>query len=203
MKKQIKDYINKKEALNDILEICKEKYPIGTKFEVGKWYRLGKWISKFAKCDGIKFYGEYINTETKFYDKYSYLYISKNTPELIKDLSEIQQYLPEGHKDKIEQWSPKVDKWYVYIKDSGLFLDGKYMKLNNLYKTFKIDDRKWYLSERDWILIDWKSNFREALPYEIPVENSNKDIKFNKKKVKEQIKLTELEIPKSIKIFKR
>jgi len=73
-----------------------------SRFEVGKWYKLGVWISKFSHLENsYQFWGENINTDSKFHDKKGYLSLKDYTPVLITDLSEIQQYLPKEHPDKI------------------------------------------------------------------------------------------------------
>lgn len=99
-------------------DICKyndDGLLISNEWEVGKWYRLGEWISKFISIkEGYQFYGERINIQSKFYDNKGWLSLKKYTPELITDLSEIQQYLPEDHPDKIREYKalPFPDKDY-------------------------------------------------------------------------------------------
>ncbi|MFA5634156.1 MAG: hypothetical protein WC973_03320, partial [Candidatus Dojkabacteria bacterium] len=89
------------------------------KFEVGKWYRLGKWISKFKEIkNNTEFWAESINTESRFYDKNGYLCLNKYTPKLITDLSEIQQYLPDGHPDKIKEFV-LPEKWCIKVQENS------------------------------------------------------------------------------------
>ena len=110
----------------DLIDKVVSKKP--PKFEVGKWYRLGKWISKFKEIkNNTEFWAESINTESRFYDKNGYLCLNKDkngylclnkyTPKLITDLSEIQQYLPDGHPDKIKEFV-LPEKWCIR-QDAG------------------------------------------------------------------------------------
>lgn len=82
--------------------------PKRPKFEVGKWYKnldsSEQWIGKFEKqySNTIDFGGyEFIDNVGEYHkiSSLSYLY-SKNAIE-ITDLQEIQQYLPEGHPDRV------------------------------------------------------------------------------------------------------
>lgn len=93
------------------------------KFEVGKWYKAKNdsnlYYIKFKRRDGYGIHGEtmYVGIGAKykeedFWANNNFEKQALNKGALI-DLTEIQQYLPEGHPDKIVK-NPKfeVGKWY-------------------------------------------------------------------------------------------
>lgn len=99
------------------------------KFEAGKWYRINgfkdtKWYARFLHyhedtkqflfSEDISIYGNYNNRN-------GYILLNnKVIIESMKDLSEIQQYLPDGHVDKIVQ--PKTyDFEVVHCKTKEQF----------------------------------------------------------------------------------
>ena len=99
-------YATKEEG--EYYEVVKKPFDVTTipkkpSFEVGKWYKVNDiWISKFHSLEGNKFWGEAINTESKFHDLKGWLQIyTYKLPTLIENLLEIQKYLPDGHPDKI------------------------------------------------------------------------------------------------------
>jgi len=72
-------------------------------FEVGKWYKYQKWYLKYLKHDnGIWVASEHI-TDTGKYKSYNANFGSKDCDcqKMPCSIEEIQQYLPEGHPDKI------------------------------------------------------------------------------------------------------
>jgi len=87
---------------------------------LSKWYKLGVWISKFSHLENsYQFWGENINTDSKFHDKKGYLSLKDYTPVLITDLSEIQQYLSKGHPDKIVAEKPNEFGYLVALNDDA------------------------------------------------------------------------------------
>lgn len=74
------------------------------KFEVGRWYKWENMVGCYAKySENQKQSDEFYYDERIFNNnhKYSHGWASINVnPILLEDLSEIQQYLPEGHPDK-------------------------------------------------------------------------------------------------------
>lgn len=78
------------------------------KFEVGAWYyceSANEWYFKYVKedSDKVEFY-DCIDIKNKVFDKTGYLScLMKNMIKYIRkiDLSEIQEYLPDSHIDKI------------------------------------------------------------------------------------------------------
>jgi len=88
-------FVSKEEALKSVKP----------QFEVGKWYKgLGfdkEYIAKFHYLTAKKFtFTECISPITGYSKTNAYLEIYDNVIEC--PLSEIQQYLPDGHKDKIQ-----------------------------------------------------------------------------------------------------
>ena len=81
-----------------------------SKFEVGEWYKLDNWVSKFKRLHAdYKFWGENINTKTGFIDDEGWLDLKFYKP-IKLSIEEVQQYLPEGHADKIKK---RIAKWSV------------------------------------------------------------------------------------------
>ena len=147
-----------------------------TQFEVGKWYRnLGtdkKYIAKLSKIKGNKFWqNEYI-FEGRYQKTSGYL-VFEDDIEKVTDLSEIQQYLPDNHPDKIvkpiEKWS--VGSYVVFCKNST----NKNVLLNKPYEIIKkrlnstyigIIDEAGNLSTTDYTstfyIIKWLATLSEA-----------------------------------------
>jgi hypothetical protein len=104
-------------------------------FDEGKWYKnIGKDDKAYAKCKKFEkncFYlSDHISKDKQYrlYTDGSY-FSEKNyqNAELLTDLSEIQQYLPEGHVDKIKSIPEYVE--YINEKDSS-WKFGKIYKVN-------------------------------------------------------------------------
>lgn len=159
-----------------------------------KWYKLsngtdiisGNWIVKYDRIDGNVICPEYIhdgkyikgNSATHFGRPRYYTFT-------LIDNSEIQQYLPENHIDRIQAKPELVEgKWYLFdqigLEDHKWI--GKYEKndQNKLY-LFKCKNldlntsynnyQKWgtYSSTRNWRLIDMEEVYKH-FPEEKPVE---------------------------------
>lgn len=147
-------------------------------FEVGKWYKYNNHIGKFAgEKDGLFTVSEYIHNN-KFNDVKDYHNkwgkIDDYQKILLEDLSEIQEWLPEGHVDKIK--SPILFKFNindeVKVKSGGCYISSPedWVKESHesafpseRYGTFgKIADRKhcqnlnWYkpFNGGNWITED-------------------------------------------------
>ena len=81
-----------------------------TKFEVGKWYEYSaeyinhKTYAKYSanQSVGRRFYYDEIITENNGFKKEHNWSVLTCKPVLLTDLSEIQQYLPDNHPDKIK-----------------------------------------------------------------------------------------------------
>jgi hypothetical protein len=98
------------------------------KFEVGKWYKVNNEYTKFHSLgsEGV-FYGvDHIYNDKyrkSIYDSPTYIFRKVDNPILLTDLSEIQQYLPDGHPDKFinkSETSPLPEKWYLEVTKSNL-----------------------------------------------------------------------------------
>lgn len=72
-------------------------------FIVGQWYKNldDGWIGKFQKLLGLEWWGsEWITEDQKFDDCSGWIRTKDNT--CLCPLSEIYEYLPDGHPDKIK-----------------------------------------------------------------------------------------------------
>jgi hypothetical protein len=150
------------------------------KFEVDKWYKNlgfdGTYIAKAIKGSKIKgneFYcGDYI-TPNKHFRKSSksteWLKWNTNTCEI--PISEIQQYLPNDHPDKIkeEEWVPKVGDWVRVTTDS--YISHKTTK-SPVFQIQSISDgNKLHSKETGKVGWIWLGDVIKAEPHEIPVES--------------------------------
>lgn len=149
----------------EIISLPEEKGEEKSKFEVGKWYKnLGdhkNYIAKAtkkSKLSGNSFYhGDYIINNKKFipFDGTGVLQWNPETIEV--DLSEIQQYFPEGHPDKIKTCVPapelKVGMWVRITKsdiDWSNPMDkfiGQVVQINKVIDDNRIEfenDGGWY-----------------------------------------------------------
>ena len=87
------------------------------KFEVGKWYTYSaeyinhKTYAKYSSNQSVggRFYYDEIITENNGFKKGHNWSVLTCKPVLLTDLSEIQQYLPESHPDKIKKRIKKVE----------------------------------------------------------------------------------------------
>ena len=112
---------------------------VKNKFTVGTWYKLNNWISKFHHLEeNYKFYGENINTYTGYLDPLGWLSLSDYTP-IALSIEEVQQYLPDGHPDKIKPNQKfEVGDWVVW----------KYGYIDTIKRHCNSYSDSWYLSER-------------------------------------------------------
>jgi hypothetical protein len=103
-------------------------------FIKGKWYKITQngvliYYSKFEKLEDDDWYSfediEIIDNKG-FYsisDEGAYFIKSNNEFTLLTDLSEIQQYLPDGHEDK--EVKMEIGKYYRVDDESGFWMIGK------------------------------------------------------------------------------
>ncbi len=78
-------------------------------FEVGKWYKYtgkhlsdGSYYAKYLKTDSDNKFHYSERVFNKVYDNITNWSASDSNPVLLTDLSEIQQYLPDGHSDLLK-----------------------------------------------------------------------------------------------------
>jgi hypothetical protein len=148
-------------------------------FEVGRWYKINNsWWSKCGAIKGGHFYEAEAITKQGIYrnDLTANFSLAEDgrSPVLLIDLSEIQQYLPDGHPDKFvatkdEEWEPKdgedviITSWY-HAKIE-LPQHGKIKRANKagcdivLSKDHHGNKGLWWFN---------KGEYRKALPHEIP-----------------------------------
>lgn len=137
--------------------------PEKPKFEVGKWYKnldsSEQWIGKFEKqySNTLDFGGyEFIDNIGEYHktSSLSYLY-SKNAIE-IADLQEIQQYLPEGHPDRIDTVPEYVECLENYVDQ---FTKGKIYKTRSYFGSVVEDDSGY---SNGWSKNKFKPSTKEA-----------------------------------------
>jgi hypothetical protein len=110
-------------------EFAKILTKVEEKFIAGQWYKYRHHIGKFLSYDtGIFQVSEYIY-EGKYYKQLSnWGHVNEDyLREPLTDLSEIQQYLPLGHPDKVFKVEYEVGKWYKAVNKDyfGKFLEFK------------------------------------------------------------------------------
>ena len=162
----------RKATLDEIewLEACEkadtyipEKDTIKPKFEVGKWYKYNDWYIKYFEhsSDGIWKSSEEINAEGKYRNCFSNFGCNDNK-QLLTDLSEIQQYLPDGHEDKIIKYTLEEGEYYKVVEDD-YWMIGRVSKGNNgnndglLLRgecSYSIDSDGDYNVDDDWCYYD-------------------------------------------------
>lgn len=113
-------------------------------FISGKWYNFTTNQGKYDIYVKVDFFtdkelyfkdGKYISN--KFYDSAGNIDLKFiENPRLVEDLSEIQEYLPEGHPDKITKQKFEIGKWYKwYQKDHSSYHIGKFHSVNDTFFT--------------------------------------------------------------------
>ena len=114
-------------------------------FIPGRWYNFTTMKGKYNLYVKVDFFtdkelyfkdGRYICN--KSYDHASSIDIEEiENPRLVENLSEIQEYLPEGHPDKIVNQKFEIGKWYKwYQKNHGNYHYGKVKKIEIETDTF-------------------------------------------------------------------
>ena len=89
-------------------------------FIPGKWYKLIDYENAYRKCSKIPVddslpYSELIGRNGYRCETGSSEDLTRI--KLIEDLSEIQEYLPDGHPDKVKNFKLEVGKWYSFNWD--------------------------------------------------------------------------------------
>jgi hypothetical protein len=149
-------------------------YPVKEEFEVGKWYKYNNHIGKLKEITSERLFraSEYIVDDYYYNSEGNWGYPSSH--KLLTDLTEIQQYLPDGHVDKT--WIPKVGDWVVIIIPHNNInwnpgMDryvGKSFQLDKLTSSkcgyYNIEGNSWI-----WEYSERTKHFRKATEYEIPV----------------------------------
>jgi len=111
-----------------------------TKFEKGKWYRNSEWRDNaYCKADGSNVHDKIYFTECIDDDNHTYkLDWWQNREGIMREvpLSEIQQYLPEGHSDK--QCTSLIGRYVKWLNDASydcFHAKGSYNKIIKVYET--------------------------------------------------------------------
>ena len=104
-------------------------------FIPGKWYKYNGWYIKYKEHDDDIWRSSEEITSYKKYSKKEGSFVDRDSDDkkiLLIDLSEIQEYLPEGHPDKIKNSKFEKGKWYKwYQKNHGSFNYGKFDSITN------------------------------------------------------------------------
>ena len=145
-----RDVSNIKElSINEVQKYLPENHPDKIKtvqsFEVDKWYKKDGYYLKPKKITDTKsHYGaEYISPEGKYYANNSGI-DDLRTWELLTDLSEIQQYLPNGHPDKIKSNQEfNVGDWVVVLEEDDYYSNSEKcpQKLVKILKEYELPYR--------------------------------------------------------------
>lgn len=121
-------------------------------FIPGKWYKYNRWYIKYKEhIDGVWRSSEEIDSCKKYREKESSFgdRDSDDKKILLIDLSEIQDFLPEGHPDKVKNFKLEVGKWYSFNWDWS----GKYRIV--IAKIKEVTDIDIIVSWRNYT---WKKN---------------------------------------------
>lgn len=156
---QFKKYVLKEDIEENVQKL---PFKIGDKpkFEVGKWYKSPKY-NRYICFKSLEKYSDYnrlyystiiyiTNGEVKYND-----YIANNEIELdflnnpLTDLSEIQQYLPDGHSDKVETIPEYIecvrpDIWERTIKmnDGKTIFHKEFISSNGYSMEYNYNDQR-------------------------------------------------------------
>lgn len=197
----------------------KEAYDLqelNKKFVVGKWYKFSTsnlWIIKFHSIvDSYKIYSTFSHcssTRTSYNGGGTPTYhcnVKSINFDTLEELTteEIQQYLPEGHPDKIkEKWIPKAGDWVVLMEDYASIL-----KKGQVYKILKPQDgtSRCFVVDHHGLgkksyLAPFLSSLRKALPYEIPTEDTLIEYSKNNYQDKDPKTLTLDDVKEAIKLY--
>ena len=145
------------------------------KFKVGKWYKnLGRNSQKdtFGKFLDLRnndkefCMSEYIY-KGKFTNAPGWIDYSSETVEI--NIEEIQQYLPEGHPDKIKSNDFKVGDYVVIIKSSKNWVPKMNTEVGKIVQITDISDTSYinYEGKPYWVFGARDEHFRHATPEEI------------------------------------
>lgn len=145
------------------------------KFEVGKWYKIANnWYAKFKSIDNnIWKFSEKITSCLGYKEVVGSIHLDKPITISLFDLSEIQQYLPEGHPDKIvKEEEYKVGDWVIVNNYTSKY-NGKVLQItkisNGRYCYFKPSIDKLHNFSISHIV-------RKAYPHEIPNEEKDYEV---------------------------
>ena len=142
-----------------------DKFKTVQSFEAGKWYKKDGYYLKPEKIIGTKSQHntEYISPEGKYHANNSGI-DDLRTWELLTDLTEIQQYLPDEHPDKIKNDIKfKVGNWVVNLEKSISYNVNEICRISKISKTHLACENK----PQDEGYMKPFDKFRHATPEEI------------------------------------
>ena len=118
---------------------------IENNFIVGKWYKYKDWYIKYKETvNGLFKSSEEITNYKKYYKSTNSYGEADHEKVLLEDLSEIQQYLPDGHPDKTPIIVKPISKEYI----KGKWYGSKKWGPKSFVKLDYISDEKVYFTER-------------------------------------------------------
>lgn len=142
-------------------------------FIVGRWYKnlgsIGNWYGKYCEGDSLFPCSEYI-TNTKTYHNTECSFSFYENAVLLEDLSEIQQYLPDGHPDKIVTSEINRDGYYEVSSQEEYEALNKWLKSKGekVDRNYKVTGNWHYVYYRKknntWELNDTKTSIELPLP---------------------------------------
>lgn len=153
-----------------------------TEFIVGKWYKLNDWIAKLKKLEKTYFWCDETIRDKKYNNSPGYLdLINYNNPILLTDLTEIQQYLPDNHPDKIIS-KPNLNDLLIEakrrypigtkfkaIRSNGEISDTVTTQIQECYLYKTNDDTQWIIGSANIynpIVNKWAEIIEPAKPVE-------------------------------------
>jgi len=174
----------------NILEICREKYPIGTKFHCAKDGALGVSVCEIQEDSAGNYYSKFLNTPSNQY-VYAYNEWAKIILSETKYVKCIYDIGDNGSRYKNGKTYP-LNKDNKPVPDSGIIF--AYDLNHPEFKCYFIPcSRKEYIEQEEKIIYsnNYIDNYKEK--FEFPIANGV---------IKKEI-LTELELPEPIKVIKR
>lgn len=100
-------------------------------FVVGKWYKYNNWYIKYSHENKGTFISSEEISPSKVHEYCKSPFGECDSKKIeLTDLTEIQQYLPEGHPDKIKPMKNKVKEWS----------EGTYVVITGQYHSTKIGE---------------------------------------------------------------
>ena len=150
------------------------------KFEVGKWYKYtgkhieGNFYARYSSKQSVsdRFYYDELITDGDYVKKHDWSCLDA-LPVLLTDLSEIQQYLPEGHVDKLPKQLTIDDlvEGEVYYCENTEFPRGGdgyifLKKGDDLINHLSIGNLEFLMTRWDFWRDQYSVNLRLATPQE-------------------------------------
>ncbi len=147
-------------------------------FQEGKWYKskdgmYGKFLLKNKSFNYPEYFPslEYIDTDGNYTNTGEYFSLKNMIPQEIP-LSEIQQYLPDGHPDKINEKINLIGRYVKCLEDAAnaCSVDGKMVKKDHYYQLGSLIDGEYKLKNGNWCGYDKPNYSFESIDFELMPE---------------------------------